>query len=111
MLTAVLARTAAKGRAGVYDGTRTVLHRGTITIGELRKAGGHVLTFFADKPDAKEAKVRISWRIWLGADKLVRRARAEWTQGGQRYVSDAHLSGWGARTEIKPPPPAELVKP
>ncbi|MEV7005844.1 hypothetical protein [Streptosporangium sp. NPDC051022] len=116
MLKAVLATTETKRPAGVYDGTRTTLYQGAITLGELYRASPGFSFDLEEKPTAKEAKAGISWRLWLGEDQLVRRARGSWTEPFSRshdatfsYVVDVRLTGWGAKTDITPPPADDLM--
>jgi hypothetical protein len=111
MLKAVLATTEDKRSSGVYDGTRTTLYQGTITLGELRKASSPTFPLgLEERPTRKEAKVKVSWQLWLGEDQLVRRTWASWTDV-HSYVVDAHLTNWGTQTDITPPPANEVMTP
>ncbi len=115
MLKAVLATTEAKRPAGVYDGTRTTLYQGTITLGELYRASTEPPVMIEEKPTGQEAKIEISWRLWLGEDQLVRRAWGSWSEPRRKtrrsYVLDARLTGWGARTDITPPAADSVMTP
>ncbi|MEV8631166.1 hypothetical protein AB0395_05860 [Streptosporangium sp. NPDC051023] len=108
MLKAVLATTATKRPAGVYDGTRTTLYQGTIALGELYRASPEPPVLLEEKPTGQEARIEISWRLWLGEDQLVRRARASWSEpyrdARRWYVADARLTDWDAPTDITPLP-------
>ncbi|MET8386223.1 hypothetical protein ABZV14_24800 [Streptosporangium canum] len=117
-LRAVLATTEAKRPGGVYDGTRATIHQGTITYAQLYKASLAFRDQYGRKPPAgRAAKVKISWRLWLGKDQLVRRVQTSWTElviNGTRvrefHVIDARLTGWGAKTDIPVPSTDETAK-
>ncbi|MEV4159145.1 hypothetical protein [Nonomuraea dietziae] len=116
VLKAVLATTAVKRPAGVYDGTRTTLHQGTITFGELHKASLPFPFTLDDNPHGRDAKIKVAWQLWLGEDQLVRRAVGTWSrpprgrgESTYSYVYDTRVTGWGAKTHITPPPADEVV--
>ncbi|WP_433361420.1 hypothetical protein [Streptosporangium sp. CA-115845] len=118
MLKTVLATTKVKRPAGIYDGTHTTLYQGTITLGQLYKASPGFPFGLVVKPTKKEAKAKISWRLWLGEDQLVRRAWGSWSEPFAEngdvhvsYVVDARLTGWGAETDIAAPPADDVVTP
>ncbi|MER5628497.1 hypothetical protein ABT061_46510 [Streptosporangium sp. NPDC002544] len=118
MLKAVLATTKVKRPAGIYDGTRTTLYQGTITLGQLYKASPGFPFGLVVKPTEEEAKAKISWRLWLGEDQLVRRAWGSWSEPFSKngdvhvsYVVDARLTGWGAETDIAVPSADDVVTP
>ncbi|NRQ34143.1 hypothetical protein HII36_20135 [Nonomuraea sp. NN258] len=116
VLRAVLAKAKVKRPAGVYDGTRTTLYEGTITFGELyaaspRNNGG--------KPTAKDAKREVSWRIWVGSDQLTRRVWSSYRSRSlpsgvsellETHVMDTLFTGWGAKTDITPPPDDQVIR-
>ncbi|GAB1823387.1 hypothetical protein [Herbidospora sp. RD11066] len=113
-LRAVLATTKVKRAAGTYDGTPTTLYEGSITIDELYRASP---ASFRIKPQPKESRAKVSWRIWFGKDLLPRRVWSSWRSpaiGGDNLdatnVSDHLLTGWGTRIRITPPP-ADQVAP
>lgn len=108
-LKAVLATTETKRPGGVYDGTRTTIHQGTITFAELYKVSPAFRDQHDGKPTGKYAKIKLSWQLWLGGDHLVRRVRTSWTEWVDKVdsvsisdfnVVDARLTGWGAETDI-----------
>ncbi|RBQ15443.1 hypothetical protein DP939_35735 [Spongiactinospora rosea] len=110
MLAAVLATTTSRSRAGVYDGTPTVLHEGVITLGALHRARPQPCDDLdPTAPRGATAEAKVSWRMWIGEDRLVRRAWAAWDgvseKGRLLYtnVSDAWLTAWGARPDIEVP--------
>ncbi|GIH96551.1 hypothetical protein Psi01_71810 [Planobispora siamensis] len=110
-LQAVLATTETKRAGGVYDGTRTMIHQGTVTYARLYETSPAFRDQYGRKPPAgRDAKIKVSWRIWLGEDRLARRVRTSWTEwivngSGIRisHVLDARLTGWGAETDIPVP--------
>ncbi|GAA2683684.1 hypothetical protein [Nonomuraea recticatena] len=116
VLKAVLATTKVKRPAGVYDGTRTTLYQGTITFGELHKASLALPFGLDDNPHGRDTKIKVAWRLWLGEDQLVRRAVGTWSttsrgrdEPTRSFVFDTHVTGWGAKTHITPPPADEVV--
>jgi hypothetical protein len=79
----VLATTTAKRPAGVYDGTRTTLYEGRITIGELYKLNPRLQVDYFEKPTglyASYTKLPVKWRLWLGSDQLVRRCQTRYDE-------------------------------
>jgi hypothetical protein len=113
ILRAVLATTKVKHPAGIYDGTRTTLYEGTTTWRQLYKAApvGSMI-----KP--KDPKGKVSWKIWLGRDRLARRVWSTWRSRplgsdlGERtetHVTSALFSEWGAKTQISRPPAEEVI--
>ncbi|NUW36890.1 hypothetical protein HTZ77_36610 [Nonomuraea sp. SMC257] len=112
MLTAVLATTTSKRPAGVYDGTHTMLHQGTITFGQLFKASPRMRADFGGQAVRQFTPWTISWRLWIGDDQLVRRAWSSWREpdamddnprGYIAFIRDLRLSGWGIKVRIKAP--------
>jgi hypothetical protein len=111
VLRAVLATASVKAPGPVYDGTPTTAYRGTITLGELYRLSPAA---FDTEPTGTYVRAKVSWRLWLGRDQLVRGAWSSWTQ---RFLTlpeeistvvDLRLAGWGTKTRITPPP-AEKV--
>ncbi|MDP9862927.1 MULTISPECIES: hypothetical protein [Streptosporangium] len=115
-LKAALAHTTAKRPGGTWDGTRTVVHSGTITLGELYKVSPTVRALLGAKPSAKSATLPVSWKLYLGPDQLVRRAVSSWTQSlrgltslDMTYLNDSRYSGWGVKSAIKAPSAAQVA--
>ncbi|MFF5212845.1 hypothetical protein [Streptosporangium sp. NPDC000396] len=109
-LKAVLATASAKSAGGTYDGTRTTLYQGKITFGELRKAFPEFRLESGEQPTAEHLKIKVSWRLWLGEDRLVRRAWSSWTEPLTKgvdsdvlHVNDIRLTGWGTPVHVVPP--------
>ncbi|NRQ36592.1 hypothetical protein HII36_32870 [Nonomuraea sp. NN258] len=119
---AVLATTASKRPAGRYDGTRTTLYQGTISMGALYRVYPRLRISLFYKPTgkyAKYAKLPVSWRLWIGEDQLVRRC---WSSHREPViepglgvdetfpaVDDLRLSDWGIEPNIEPPPADEVA--
>lgn len=110
-LKALLTGAEARRPAGVYDGTRTTLHEGIITLGDVAKADPDLLVL-DHKPTGTYAQVRINWKLWIGQDQLVRRCQSSFLLPGwpgtddlepMQFDDDVRLSRWGRATDIKPP--------
>ncbi|MFI7135851.1 hypothetical protein ACIBQ1_60115 [Nonomuraea sp. NPDC050153] len=120
-LRAVLATTTGTRPAGVYDGVRTTLYQGTITFAQLSKAKPGMRIGFRSKPTGKYGTWKVSWRLWIGRDQLVRRAWSSWREPNDSrdrsfdydpyyaFVEDLRLSDWGMKVHIVPPPADETV--
>jgi hypothetical protein len=120
-LRAVLATTARKRPAGVYDGVRTTLYEGTITFAQLHKVNPGMRIGFRSKPTGTYASWKVSWRLWIGQDQLVRRAWSAWREPNDTpdrsasekpyyaFEEDLQLSDWGMKADIQPPPADKTV--
>ncbi|MGW0194192.1 hypothetical protein [Nonomuraea sp. NPDC003201] len=120
-LRAVPATTTDKRPAGVYDGVRTTLYQGSITFAQLSKAKPGLRIGFRSKPTGRYGTWKVSRRLWIGGDRLVRRAWSSWREpndsrdrsvSGDPYyafVEDLRLSDWGMKVHIVPPPADETV--
>ncbi|MFF0319919.1 hypothetical protein ACFYTU_04225 [Nonomuraea angiospora] len=101
----------------MYDGTRTTLHEGSITLGELAKADPGLRIGAGQRPTGKYARVRVDWKLWIGRDQLVRRCRTDSRQPGVpklsdepvHYVDDLRLSRWGRPIDIQAPPADQVA--
>ncbi|MET8337236.1 hypothetical protein ABZV14_20375 [Streptosporangium canum] len=115
-LKAALAHTATRRPGGTWDGARTVVHSGTIPLGELYKISPTVRALLGGKPSAASAALPVSWKLYLGPDQLVRRAVSSWTQSlrgltslDMTYLNDSRYSGWGVKSAIKAPPASQVA--
>ncbi|MFI6388837.1 hypothetical protein [Nonomuraea sp. NPDC050540] len=121
-LRAVLATTVRQRPAGVYDGVPTTLHEGSITFAQLHKVNpGMRIGFRNIPPTGKYASWKVSWRLWIGRDQLVRRAWSTWRDPNDSrgrtaneepyhvFAADLRLSHWGMKVDIQPPPADETV--
>ncbi|MFF5210806.1 hypothetical protein [Streptosporangium sp. NPDC000396] len=115
-LKAVLAHTTAKRPGGTWDGVKTVVHSGTITLGELYKVSPTVRAALGAKPSAKSAPLPVNWQFYIGSDQLVRRAVSSYTQSLRglvsvdiTYLNDSRYTSWGVKSAIKAPPASQVA--
>ncbi|MEU4536330.1 hypothetical protein AB0G15_15840 [Streptosporangium sp. NPDC023825] len=116
-LRATLAHTRAKRPGGTWDGTRTTVHSGTITLAELFRVSPAVRTMLGKKPTGRSATLPVTWKIYLGSDQLVRRIVSSYTESTRglnstelTYVNDTRYTGWGTKVTIKAPPAGQVVE-
>ncbi|WP_433420091.1 hypothetical protein ACQP1V_07245 [Microtetraspora malaysiensis] len=115
-LRAVLATTKAKGNGGTLDGTRTTVYRGSITLKQLAASSPAMKKQLADL-DAKSGKTVLNWKLWVGADQLVRRVTTAvtFTIKSKKMSIDMDLTGdtkftkWGSKVSITAPPASEVA--
>jgi hypothetical protein len=110
-LKSTLTHTAAKRPGGTWDGTRTTVHSGTITLAELYRISPSVRTMLRKKPSGRSATLPVTWKIYLGSDQLVRRIVSSYTESTRglnstelTYVNDTRYTDWGVKSAIKAPP-------
>ncbi|WP_043640085.1 hypothetical protein [Nonomuraea candida] len=112
-LKVMLAGARTKRPGGVYDGTRTTLHEGVITLGEVAQVDPGLRIGLDQRLTDAEARIRVDWKLWIGRDQLVHRCHASsWllTFLGEddfdpmHIVEDLRLSRWGHPADLKPPP-------
>ncbi|MEV8633350.1 hypothetical protein AB0395_16985 [Streptosporangium sp. NPDC051023] len=115
-LKAALAHTTARRPGGTWDGTRTVVHSGSLTLGELYRISPTVRAVLGAKPSAKSAPLKVTWQLYIGSDQLVRRVVSSYTQSIRglssvdiTYLNDSRYTGWGTRSAIKAPPASEVA--
>ncbi|GHE34148.1 hypothetical protein GCM10017673_41350 [Streptosporangium violaceochromogenes] len=115
-LKAALAHTASRRPGGTWDGVRTVVHTGSITLGELYRISPALRAALGAKPSATSAALPVTWRLHIGPDGLIRRAVSSYTQtfrgltsADLTYLNDSRYSSWGIRTAIKPPPAGQVA--
>ncbi|MFI7055995.1 hypothetical protein ACIBLB_28420 [Streptosporangium canum] len=90
-------------RAGTYSGK--------ITFGELNKVSPW---FRASKgtPAAKTAKTVVSWKLFLGSDRLAKRLVTTYSMGGSdesAVTIDTRYTGWGSKVTVKAPPADQVA--
>ncbi|MGI5485921.1 hypothetical protein [Microtetraspora malaysiensis] len=115
-LRAVLATTKAKGNGGTLDGTRTTVYRGSITLKQLAAASPAMKKQLTGL-DAKSGKTMLNWKMWVGADQLVRRVTTAvtFTIKSKKMSFDMDLTGdtkftkWGSKVSITAPPASEVA--
>ncbi|MER7207168.1 hypothetical protein ABT340_08830 [Streptosporangium sp. NPDC000239] len=115
-LRAALAHAGPGRPGGTLDGTRTVVRSGSFTLGELYRISPSARAVLGAKPSAKSAPLKVSWRLYLGADQLPRRAVSSYVQSVRgltsvdvTYLNDTQYGGWGLRSALKAPPAAEVA--
>ncbi|GAA4179086.1 hypothetical protein GCM10022252_00050 [Streptosporangium oxazolinicum] len=116
-LKATLARTGARRPGGTWDGTRTTVHSGTITLAELFRVSPAVRAMLTKKPTGRSATLPVTWKIYIGSDQLVRRVVSSYTESTRglnstelTYVNDTRYTGWGTKVTIKAPPADQVVE-
>ncbi|WP_433499704.1 hypothetical protein ACQP1K_05105 [Sphaerimonospora sp. CA-214678] len=115
-LRTVLSTTRATGRGGVVGGAKTTLYRGTITMKQLLSASPTTRKQL-NGMSAKERASRVSWKLWLGTDNLVRRittstretVKIKKTSIQMALTSDARFTGWGKKIKVTPPPADQVT--
>ncbi len=115
-LKTVLATTKAKGPGGSVNGANTTLYRGTITLSQLMKTNPGIKDSFAGL-GANPGKTMVSWKLWIGADQLVRRASAS-AELTMKLEDDSvafslsdviTFAGWGKKVTVKAPPKSKVA--
>ena len=101
-LKVLLAHTTVK-RAGTYAGK--------ITFGELHKISPWFRVSLGAPLDRKTAKISMSWKLYLGADKLAKRLTVSYLAGAKDAVTvDTSYTGWGSKTTVATPPADQVAK-
>ncbi|GAB1822191.1 hypothetical protein [Herbidospora sp. RD11066] len=95
---------------GTFEGVKTTLHSGTVTVPVLgeRQAG----MFFDLAEDDGSYRGPIIWKLWVGPDNLPRRFHAimrhhaKWTDDVEVETMTMNIiyRGWGTRARITAPP-------
>nr|BFE86408.1 hypothetical protein GCM10020093_090090 [Planobispora longispora] len=69
------------------------------------------------KPSATSAVLPVKWQLYIGSDRLVRRAVSSWTQSLRgltsidlTYLNDSRYSGWGVKSAIEAPPADQVAE-
>ncbi|MEV7803806.1 hypothetical protein AB0O28_12730 [Microbispora sp. NPDC088329] len=115
-LKAVLATTKAKGPGGSVNGAKTTLYRGTITLAQLMKVSPGIKDSFGGV-GSNPAKTVVSWKLWIGADQLVRRASAT-ADLPMKVDNDSFtvtlsdvttFAGWGRKVTVTAPPKSKVA--
>jgi hypothetical protein len=93
---------------GTFEGVKTTLHSGTVTVPKLgeRQAG----MYFETREEELAYGGPITWKLWVGPDQLPRRfhaiMRLTRPEGGDTYTMTMNMiyRGWGEPVKITPPP-------
>ncbi|MDF5758442.1 hypothetical protein, partial [Spongiactinospora sp. TRM90649] len=107
-------RGATRAAGGTFEGTKTTLHSGTVTVPVLdeRQAG---MFFEMQEEEGGTWKGPIRWKLWAGPDNLPRRFHAimDFTPTFSDGDSDGEVEtmtmniiyrGWGTAVTITAPP-------
>ncbi|MEU9836600.1 hypothetical protein AB0D67_34125 [Streptosporangium sp. NPDC048047] len=97
------------GSAGKKAGPSTL--KGTTTLGELyRVSPSYRASLGGKRPIAAMAATKVSWRLWLGRDRLPARLVTSWTVPPRGMhvtrVSDVRFTSWGTPVTLTAPTPA-----
>ncbi|MGP3962406.1 hypothetical protein ACTWPT_41080 [Nonomuraea sp. 3N208] len=92
---------------GTFEGVKTTLHSGTVTVPELgmRQAG----MFFGTEEEGGSWHGPITWKLWVGPDNLPRRFHTIMrftTEDGEADTMTMNIiyRGWGKPVKITAPP-------
>ncbi|MFI7232926.1 hypothetical protein ACIBO5_57945 [Nonomuraea angiospora] len=94
---------------GTFEGVKTTLHSGTVTVPRLdeRQAG---MYFETEEEGDSSWEGPITWKLWVGPDDLPRRFHAiirfTHPEGGDTYTMTMNIiyRGWGKPVRITAPP-------
>ncbi|MEV5413982.1 hypothetical protein AB0K60_34765 [Thermopolyspora sp. NPDC052614] len=114
-LKTLLAAGRSKRPGGVVDGSKTTVYSGTVTIARLYKVSPWLRGALLVKPDAKLARTKLDWRLYVGADGLPRRVVSSWSPaalgaGKAKLSTDSRFTSWGTKVSIKPPADDEIIQ-
>ncbi|OUC95212.1 hypothetical protein [Streptosporangium minutum] len=90
-------------RAGTYSGK--------ITFGELNKVSPWFRASMG-APSAKTAKTVVSWKLFLGSDRLAKRLVTTYSAAGSdesAVTVDTRYTGWGSKVTVKAPPADQIA--
>lgn len=104
----VASHDATSADGGTFEGVKTTLHSGTVTVPELgeRQAG----MFFGTEEGRGLWGGPITWKLWVGPDSLPRRFHAIMrftrSEGGDAETMTMNIiyRGWGTPVRITAPP-------
>lgn len=114
-LKTLLKQSRSRRPGGVVDGTRTVVYSGTTTIARLYRTSPWLRGALLGKPDAKLARTKVDWRLYVGSDGLARRVVSSWSlsalgAGRLKFTTDSRFTSWGVKVGIKPPPDDQIIQ-
>ncbi|WP_084961647.1 hypothetical protein [Thermoactinospora rubra] len=93
-------------------GTKTASgYQGKITLGQLYKASAWTRASLSSKPDSKEAKSVLTWKLAFDSRGLPARLVSQRTDGKTTFVYDTRYTGWGATVKITAPPADQVARP
>lgn len=114
-LKTLLTQSRSKRPGGVVGGSRTVVYRGTVTIAKLYRTSPWLKGVLLTKPNAKLAKTKVDYRLYVGADGLTRRVVSSWSLaalgvGKEKFTTDSRFTSWGRKVSIKPPADDQIIQ-
>ncbi|WP_406318708.1 hypothetical protein OHA77_14855 [Streptosporangium sp. NBC_01639] len=94
---------------------RSGLYGGKITFGELYKVSPWFRTSVLVKPSSSEAKTVVSWKLFVGSDRLATRLTTTYSAAGlgakgTTMTVDSRYTGWGSKVTVKAPPAEEIAE-
>ncbi|MGI5159343.1 hypothetical protein [Microbispora sp. CA-102843] len=109
----MLATTKAKGPGGVVNGAKTTVYRGAITLKQLSA----VVPSLRKGLTAADGKNVVNWKIWIGADQLVRKVATSMTMTTKYKKTTMEIEtanttsfvGWGSKVTVKAPPKSTVA--
>ncbi|MEV0151218.1 MULTISPECIES: hypothetical protein [unclassified Nonomuraea] len=96
------------------DAVATVVHAGSSSLAEFGNAAPHDDPVIAAQVREQHGSIRVSWRLWVGPDRLPRRVRLTWApamaEDGEPKVTVAEVdfTDWGGDVLIGPPLPDQV---
>ncbi|ACZ84236.1 hypothetical protein [Streptosporangium roseum] len=86
-------------------------YSGKITFGELNKVSPWFRASLG-APTAKTAKIVVSWKLFLGSDRLAKRLVTTYSTAGSAESTvtvDTRYTGWGSKVTVKAPPADQVA--
>ncbi|MET8337237.1 hypothetical protein ABZV14_20380 [Streptosporangium canum] len=86
-------------------------YSGKITFGELNKVSPWFRASMG-APTAKTAKTVVSWKLFLGSDRLAKRLVTTYSGAGSdesAVTVDTRYTGWGSKVTVKAPPADQVA--
>jgi hypothetical protein len=113
VLKAVLATTKSTAAGGTFDGTKTLIYRGSVTLKQLAKVSP-ALRELTKQVKSKKPLV-MPWKLWVGRDGLPRRFSSSLLLASSEIVGDSTMTvdtrfkSWGVKPVIKAPPADQVI--
>ncbi|MGP4104018.1 hypothetical protein [Nonomuraea sp. KM90] len=100
----------APSSGAAIDGVATVVHAGSGSLTEFAIAAPHDDPVIAAQFRERDDSTQVSWRLWVGPDRLPRRVHLTSTypmaedNQPKTSVIEVDFTGWGSEVLIDPPP-------
>ncbi|MFC7645134.1 hypothetical protein ACFQX6_34200 [Streptosporangium lutulentum] len=86
-------------------------YAGKITFSELYKVSPWFRASIGGPLTSKDAKTSMSWKLYLGADKLAKRLTTSYPAGAKDAITvDTSYTGWGSKVTVAAPPADQVAK-